>query len=165
MLSFTCILWLMMFSCDFCFRKFSYQMMMIIIVNTYCALLLHQAWLHRLPRMNLSNPHNNPAIVFSYSVVSNSSWLHSPPGSSVHGASPGKNTGVGCHDFLQGIFPTQGSNPSLLYCRRILLPSEPPGKPKNTGLGSLSLLQGIFQTQELNWVLPHCWWILYQLSY
>ena len=32
------------------------------------------------------------------------------PGSSVHGDSPGKNTGVGCHSLLQGIFPTQGSN-------------------------------------------------------
>ena len=28
--------------------------------------------------------------------------------------SPGKNTGVGCHFLLQGIFPTQGSNPRLL---------------------------------------------------
>ena len=34
--------------------------------------------------------------------------------------SPGKNTGVGCHFFLQGIFPTQGSNPGLLHCRQIL---------------------------------------------
>ena len=42
------------------------------------------------------------------------------PGSSVHGDSPGKNTGVGCHFFLQGIFPTQGSNPGLLHCRQIL---------------------------------------------
>ena len=45
------------------------------------------------------------------------------PGSSVHGDSPGKNTGVGCHALLQGIFLTQGSNPSLLcllHCRRIL---------------------------------------------
>ena len=33
----------------------------------------------------------------------------SPPGSSVHEDSPGKNTGVGCHALLQGIFPTQGS--------------------------------------------------------
>jgi len=32
---------------------------------------------------------------------------------------PGKNTGVGCHALLQGIFPTQGSNPGLLG-RRIL---------------------------------------------
>ena len=35
----------------------------------------------------------------------------SPPGSSVHGDFPGKNTGVGCPALLQGIFPTQGSNP------------------------------------------------------
>ena len=38
----------------------------------------------------------------------------SPPGSSVHGDSPGKHTGVGCHALLQGIFTTQGSNPGLL---------------------------------------------------
>ena len=37
----------------------------------------------------------------------------SQPGSSVHGDSLGKNTGVGCHAFRQGIFPTQGSNPGL----------------------------------------------------
>ena len=42
------------------------------------------------------------------------------PGSSVHGDSPGKNAGVGCHALLQGIFPTQGSNPGLLHYRRIL---------------------------------------------
>ena len=34
----------------------------------------------------------------------------SPPGSSVHGDCPGKNTGVGCHALLQGIFLTQGLN-------------------------------------------------------
>ena len=44
----------------------------------------------------------------------------SPPGFSVHGDSPGKNTGVGCHALLQGIFPTQGSNPGFLHCRQIL---------------------------------------------
>ena len=45
---------------------------------------------------------------------------HSPPGSSVHGDSPGQNTEVDCHDLLQGIFPTQGSYPGLLHCRWIL---------------------------------------------
>ena len=46
--------------------------------------------------------------------------------------SPGKNTGVGCHSLLQGIFPTQESNPGLLYCRQTqadALTSEPPGSP------------------------------------
>ena len=42
------------------------------------------------------------------------------PGFSVHGDSPGKNTGVGCHAFLQGTFPSQGLNPGLLHCRWIL---------------------------------------------
>ena len=45
---------------------------------------------------------------------------YSPPGSSVHGDSPGKNTGVGCHALLQRIFPTQGSNPGLLHCMWVL---------------------------------------------
>ena len=61
-----------------------------------------------------------------------------PPGSSVHGHSLGKNTGVGYHALLQGIFPTQGMNPGLLHCRQIRSLSEPPGKPKNTGVGSYS---------------------------
>ena len=32
---------------------------------------------------------------------------------------PGKNTGVGCHSLLQGIFLTQGPNPGLLHYRQI----------------------------------------------
>ena len=44
----------------------------------------------------------------------------SPPGSSVHGDSSGKNTGVGCHVLFHEIFPTEGSNAGLLHCRRIL---------------------------------------------
>ena len=41
-------------------------------------------------------------------------------GSSVHGDSPGTDTGVGGHSLLQRIFPTQGMNPGLLHCRQIL---------------------------------------------
>ena len=33
---------------------------------------------------------------------------------------PGKNTGLGCHFLLQGIFPAQGSNPGLPHYRQIL---------------------------------------------
>ena len=44
----------------------------------------------------------------------------SPPGSSFHGDSPGKNTGVDCRALLQGTFPTQGLNPGLPHCRQIL---------------------------------------------
>ena len=35
---------------------------------------------------------------------------------------PSKSTGVGRHSLLQGIFPTQGSNPGLLYCKQTLYP-------------------------------------------
>ena len=56
------------------------------------------------------------------------------PGSSVHGDSPGKNTGLGCHVLLQRIFPTQGSNPGLQPRSPALqvdsLQTEPPGKPQ-----------------------------------
>ena len=53
----------------------------------------------------------------------------SPPGSSVHGDCPGKNTGVGCHALLQGIFPTQRSNPCLPHCRQILYYLSHQGSP------------------------------------
>ena len=42
---------------------------------------------------------------------------------------PGKNTGVGCHFLLQGIFPTQGSNAGLLHCRQILYRLDYEGSP------------------------------------
>ena len=100
-------------------------------------------------RLTLCNPFATPSL----------------PGSSVHGDSLGRNTGVGCHTLLQGIFPTQGSNPGLLHCRQILCHLSHQGKPKNTGVDSLSLLQWIFLTQESNQGLLHCRQILYQLSY
>ena len=85
----------------------------------------------------------------------------SSPGSFVHGDSPGKNTGMGCHVLL----PNPEIEPRSPALQEDSLPSEPPGKPKNTGLGSLSLLQRIFTTQELNQGLLHCRWILNQLRY
>ena len=50
-------------------------------------------------------------------------------GFSVHGDSPGKNTGAGCHALLQVIFPTQGLNPVLLHCRQILYHLSHQGSP------------------------------------
>ena len=94
-----------------------------------------------------------------------------PASSSVYGDSPGKNTGMGCHALLQGIFPAQELN-------------TPPGDLPNPGIEPrspalqvlyhlshqgnpriLSLLQANFLTQESNWGLLHCRQILYQLSY
>ena len=58
-------------------------------------------------------------------------------GSSVHGDSPGKKTGVGCHALLQEIVPTQRLN-QVSTLQVDSLSSEPPGKPKNTGVDSPS---------------------------
>ena len=66
----------------------------------------------------------------------------SPPGSSAQWDSRGKNTGVGCHAHLQGIFLAQGSNPHLLhllYWQAGSLPLVPPGKPAQ-GLGKSNLI-------------------------
>ena len=48
--------------------------------------------------------------------------------------SPGKNTRVGCHFLLQGIFLIQGSNPHPPYWQTGSLPSEPQGKPSDSNL-------------------------------
>ena len=77
------------------------------LLYTLCLLLLYQLQLRK----------------WSHSVMSDCDLMdYSLPGSSVHGDSPGKNTGVGCYFLLQGIFLTQGSNSSLLLCRQTLYP-------------------------------------------
>ena len=53
----------------------------------------------------------------------------SPPGSSVHGGSPGKHTGVGCHALPPGDLPNPGIEPRSPALQEDLLLSEPPGKP------------------------------------
>ena len=63
-----------------------------------------------------------------------------PPGSSVHGHSPSKNTGAGCHALLQGIFPTQGSNPGLPHCRWILYRLSHQGSPP--GIWQVEIVEG-----------------------
>ena len=70
---------------------------------------------------HLASPATNMPVL-SNSVVSESLGPHGlkPTRLLCPWDSPGKNTGVGCHFLLPAIFPTQGLNPSLLYCRRIL---------------------------------------------
>ena len=61
------------------------------------------------------------------SAVSDSLWpygLYSPWNFS------GQNTGMGSLSLLQGIFPTQGSNPGLLHCRPILYQLSPKENPR-----------------------------------
>ena len=56
---------------------------------------------------------------------------------------PGKNTGVGCHFLLQGIFPTQGLNPDLPHCRQILDYLSHQGSPISIPLSSVQSLSRV----------------------
>ena len=60
--------------------------------------------------------------------------------------SPGKNTGVRCHALLQGILPTEGSNPRLLcllHCQAGSFVRVPPGKSVKQLSLLISLLRGM----------------------
>ena len=61
-------------------------------------------------------------VCFSRSVMSNTLQAHGlqPDRLFCPWNSPGKNTGVGSHALLQGIFPTQGLKLGLLHCRQTL---------------------------------------------
>ena len=63
-------------------------------------------------------------VKWSCSVMSNSFWPHGlQPTRLLHPWDfPGKNTGVGCHCLLQGIFLTQRLNPGLPHCRQMPYP-------------------------------------------
>ena len=83
----------------------------------------------------------------------------SPPGSSVHGDSPGKNTGVGCCALLQGIFPTQGSNWCLfclLHWQVGSLSLAPTEKPKANLTMKLFLISRVWISPSSPCVFPFC---------
>ena len=69
----------------------------------------------------------------------------SPPGFSVHGDSPGKNTGEGFHALLQGIFPIQGQNPGLSHCEWILCHLSHQGSPRILEWVAYPVSGGTFQ--------------------
>ena len=97
----------------------------------------------------------------SHSVVSDSLQLH---GLYSPWNSPGQSTEVGSLSVLQGIFPTQGSNPGLLHFRRVLYQLSHKRSPR-----ILEWVAYLFcsrsSRQESNRGLLHCRWILYQLKY
>ena len=77
------------------------------------------------------SPSMDECMCGSSSVMSNSLWPYGlqPTKLCCPWNFPGKKTGVGCHFFSQGIFPTQGSNPGLLYCRWMLYSLSHQGRP------------------------------------
>ena len=94
--------------------------------------------------------------VLSHSAMSNSL------GSLCLWDSPGQNTGVDCHAFLQGIFLTQGWNPGLPHCRQILYRLSHQGSPRILEWIAYPFSRGSSWPRNR---LLHCRWILYQLSY
>ena len=78
--------------------------------------------------------------------------------------SPGKNTGVGCHALLQGIFPTRGTNLGLLHCRQILYHLSHLGNPKETSTSiqwntSEATEISYWNMQQHGWI-SNAWWNL-----
>ena len=99
-----------------------------------------------------------PRLQAVTSVVSNSLRPHGlqPTRLLCPWDSPGKNTGVGCHALLQGIFPTQGWNPPLVclpHWQAGSLPLVPPEKPL-TPIQTVSSSPGnilIFKSSIVHW--------------
>ena len=89
----------------------------------------------------------------------------SPPGSSIHGDSPGKNTGVGCHALLQGILPTQGSKPGFLHCRQILYHLNHQESPRILEWVAYPFSRGFSQSRNQSRVSRIAGGFFYQLSY
>ena len=81
----------------------------------------------------------------SRSTVSNSLWPH---GLFSPWNSPGQNTGVGSLSLLQGIFPTQGSNPGLPHCRWILYQLSHEGSPRILEWVAYPFSRGSFQPRN-----------------
>ena len=71
--------------------------------------------------------------------------------------SPGKNTGVGCHGLLQGIFPTQGSNLDLLHCQAESLPLSHLGSPICKVSASRYLTWGCLSSWYRSWLHGPLW--------
>ena len=87
----------------------------------------------------------------SHSVVSDSLWPH---GQYSPWNSPGKNTGVGSLSLLQGIFPTQGSNPGLPPCRQILYQLSHKGSPRILEWVAYPFSRG--SSRPRNWTRVSC---------
>ena len=109
----------------------------------------------------------------------------SPPGSSVHGDSPGKNTGVSLHALLQEIFPTQGLSPHLSHLQWILYHLSHQGSPlhpisldkfivtciyhyrfKQNGLTAMKPLCSAYSCVPPTWPLADHWFFaFFRISY
>ena len=107
---------------------------------TFCC--SEKLWNERmLITMLLSNKTVDGMCMLSRSVMSDSLWLHGLAKLLCPWNFPGKNTGAGWHFLLQGIFPTQGSKPGLLYLLHWQVDSSP--------------LQGPETLNCVSWLVSH----------
>ena len=116
------------------------------------------------PRKTEGGPKGTPSSNYSHiglrpgksesesgSVVSDSLW---PQGPYSPWNSPGQNTGVGSISLLQGIFPTQESNPGLLHCRWILYQLSHKGSPRTLEWVAYPFSSG--SSRPRNWTRVSC---------
>ena len=78
---------------------------------------------------------------------------------------PGKNTGVGCHALLRGVFLTQGLNPGLTHCRQILYHLSHQGSPRILEWVDYPFSRETSQPRNGTGGSPALQEIVYQLSY
>ena len=82
--------------------------------------------------------------------------------------SPGKNTAVGCHFLLQGIFPTQGINQGLLHCRQTAyhLSHHPKAlfNIKQVGWELLHILAKVYRSYNVSDILTPLTILGYQIT-
>ena len=109
------------------------------------------------------------SCMLSCSVVSGSLWPHGlwPSRFLCPRDSPGKNTGVGCHFLLQGIFPAQGLNPHLwplLHCRQILCHWATPEAPDTSMTSPIlcCISKDVGRKEENMWVLKAIYTFIHQ---
>ena len=119
-----------------------------------CTLIISTPW-HTQHFCNLRRKAKSFKMSFPYltscSIVSSSLRPH---GLYSSWNSPGQNTEVCSHSFLQGIFPTQGSNPGLPHCRRILYQLSHQGSPRILGWVAYPFSSGSFWLR--NWTGVYC---------
>ena len=96
--------------------------------------------------MGLLKKANSSCSSVSHSVVSDFVQPHGLQSARLlcPWGSPRKNTGVGCHFLLKGIFPTLGLNAGSSVLQADSLPSEPPGKPWK---GQMSSCKSLVQSK------------------
>ena len=147
-----------LFQIKVCFSRNSFVYQVQFLAKFSISPIVHKATLHSL----LCFVQCVKSESESGSVMSNSlrpHGLYSPWNS------PGQSTGVGSLSLLQGIFPTQGWKPGLLYCRQILYQLSHLRNPRILKWVAYPFSRGSFQLRNRTRVLLHCRWILYQLSY